>query len=248
MRRPSIPENPGVFWTFQAFDDDQSALDFNTWGVQATQLAVTNFTSDTSNQGPEAFDIPVTLTATTEGGNPSTLVASGSPVVVTATIAPQTTTTTIYLAFGDGIGESAVGDVNYVVTPELNASFVDRAPVELIIPAGETQGTVLITNTTFNDNSIFFGNSSQSQTLTVRVAETDGINLGPASGLSNTLNLTVGTPTVSLENAVGYETQTTVDVPVRLSAGLPDGGTLTYETLNGTPGNGTTGRHVRIAV
>ena len=63
----------GQFWTFQTFDDDQSSLDFNTWGVQATELPVSNFTSDNStpvaddNGTPdvEQYDIPVTLSTST---------------------------------------------------------------------------------------------------------------------------------------------------------------------------------------
>ena len=45
------PTNPGAFWTFQAFDDDQATNDFSTWGVQATSLAVTNYTADDSAGG-----------------------------------------------------------------------------------------------------------------------------------------------------------------------------------------------------
>ena len=114
------PNNLGVFWTFQSFDDDQSANDFNTWGVQATQLAVTNFTSDfTSATGPtstvnaQVYNIPVTLTASWN------VVSSG--VVVTVSIPVQSIATTIYLGFGG----TAEGNRDYIVEAGLNASFAE---------------------------------------------------------------------------------------------------------------------------
>ena len=124
------PNNPGVFWTFQGFDDDQAAIDFNTWGVQATQLAVTNFTtSNDTGVNPETFNIPVTLTDTssvlTRGGG------NGSTDLITATIPVQSTATTIFISFSNGITPdgfdffnfdptatgTAIGNIDYEVLP-----------------------------------------------------------------------------------------------------------------------------------
>ena len=135
------PSNVGVFWTFQSFDDDQSANDFNTWGVQATELAVTNFTADTSQQDAAQSSILVTFSPT-----PSFLLTPGGSRTVTVSIpAAQQTATTIYIGLaGSAIGVAETGVfneyANYEVETGLNSYFTEGAPLEVIIPAGQTIG------------------------------------------------------------------------------------------------------------
>ncbi len=168
----------------------------------------------------QVYNIPVTLTAL------SNVVSSG--VVVTVSIPVQSIATTIYLGFGG----TAEGNRDYIVEAGLNASFAEGAPVEVIIPAGQTSGTIELFG--LND----FANESATS-LTVYV---DQINLAAPTISEPTLHLTVGIPSISVENGIGYETgpQATTDVavPVRLSETLPAGASITVEyTIEpGTPG------------
>ena len=89
--------------------------------MQATELPVTNFTSDTVYQNLQNEPINVTLSES------ASLLSAGSDVTITATITPnaftQQNATTIYLGFGG----TAEGNVNYVVLPGKNASFAERS-------------------------------------------------------------------------------------------------------------------------
>ena len=226
------PSNPGVFWTFQSFDDDQSAADFNTWGVQATELPVTNFTSDTVYQNLQNEPINVTLSES------EALLTPGGDVTITATITPnaftQQNATTIYLGFSG----TAEGNVDYDVLPGKNASFASGAPVEIIIPAGNTAGDLSGSVTL---QGLGFNLENETTTLTVDV---DQVNLAPPTGTTNTVSLTSAPPTVSLETGFGVETgpgAQDVEVPVRFSTTVPAGSSVVvdYTILQGLPPTGT---------
>jgi Calx-beta domain/FG-GAP-like repeat/Carboxypeptidase regulatory-like domain len=236
------PNNPGVFWTFQGFDDDQSGIDFNTWGVQATQLAVTNFTTGSDNGvNPETFNIPVTLTDSS-----TVLTRTGGIDVVRATIPVQSTATTIFISFSNGLTQdgfdlfnfdptgtgTAIGGLDYDVFSSAanNSYFTTGAPVEFVIPAGQTTGTF--------DLEGLQGDSFSAATLQVSVEQ---VNLAPPAGATNTLPITIVNPVVSIENGVGFETGGSgfVTIPVRLSNPLPVADTVTFSTISIAAPTGT---------
>ena len=197
--------------------------------MQATQLAVTNFTTGNNNGvNPETFNFPVTLSDTSQ-----VLTPGGGGETVTATIPVQSTATTIYIGFsnGDGTG-SAIGNLDYEVVPSAanNSYFTTGAPVELVIPAGQTSGSFELFGT---------GGGIGPSTLQVNV---DQVNLAAPAGVTNKLNITIVTPIVSIENGVGFETGVNsgfVTIPVRLSNALPIAETVTYSTVTIAPVTGT---------
>lgn len=100
----------------------------------------------------------------------------------------------------------------------------------MVIPAGQTTGSFEIFGTSAGDGP---------STLEVNI---DQVNLAAPTGVTNTLNITIVTPTVSIENGVGFETGVNsgfVTIPVRLSNALPISETVTYSTVAIPPVTGT---------
>ena len=224
------PSNPGVFWTFQSFTDDQSSGDFNTWAVQATELAVTNFTSDTIAQNLATSSIPVTITATSPFFN-----ATGNDTtdIVRASIPKQSTDTTIYLDFGGsspGSGNQPEINVDYSVIPLTNAAFVTGAPVQIIIPAGQTFGTIELAADGVNSADTVYD-----KTVTVSVYE---INLAAPAVPETPLNLTLTDQLISIEDQAVIETgpgaTTQAVVTVRLSTATATPLSVQYQTEDNT--------------
>ncbi len=223
------PSNVGVFWTFQSFDDDQSANDFNTWGVQATELAVTNFTADTSQQDAAQSSILVAFSPT-----PSFLLTPGGSQTVTVSIsAAQQTATTIYIGLaGSAIGVAETGFfneyANYEVETGLNSYFTEGAPLEVIIPAGQTTGSFTLVGAN--------GSTGLPTSLTLSV---DQINLAAPAVTEPTVAVTIAAPTISIENAVAVVGSGDANVTVRLSNDLPVATTVDYVTEMDTFHTGT---------
>ena len=120
-------------------------------------------------------------------------------------IPEQSSPTTIYIGFSQGevgsVDYNAEGNVNYTINPGLNSVFTSGAPLELIIPAGQT------TSAPAGDGEATFTVkfSTGDTTLGVYVEQVNLADPVPGTqpnGINNPVTMTLATPAVSIESAV----------------------------------------------
>ena len=153
----------------------------------------------------------------------SAFAENGGSVTVTATLPyAVSTTTTIDLGFSG----SAIANQDYTITNP--GTVTGDSPVQIVIPAGQTTGSVILTGASNPHTS---GGESVNVSITT-------IN-GTAPTAPQVLNLSIANqapPTISIQDAAVVETGTpgTANVVVRLSSASTNTVTVAYTTVDGT--------------
>ena len=141
----------------------------------------------------------------------------------------MTTTTTIDLGFSG----TALANLDYTITAGVDAVVNSPGlPVQIVIPAGSTFGTITLTGAGLT--------LASNESVGVSVISVDGV--APAAPVNT--NMTIGTtgfPVISIENLTVTEPGTsTAQVTIQLSGDAPSNMTVYYETAVDTAHPGTT--------
>jgi hypothetical protein len=153
----------------------------------------------------------------------------GGTTVVTASLAATTNVpVTVNLAFTG----TATPNIDYSITEGANQPIPGTATDQIIIPAGQLSGSVVLTG--LNDNL-----NRQETTVTVGIASVTGAVLaGAPTVTANYVNANVPV-TFSIQNAVTTQGGVAA-VQVFLSRALPFQVSVNYAITNGTAVNGVT--------
>ena len=198
-------DNPtSTFWTFQ-----EVATGTNQWSVEAFKVA---FATPTVSQ-PTVTLTPLTGSLNYNGGTATVTVSLPSNA---------TATTTIDLAFAG----TAVANIDYSIAAGTNAVITAGQPVQIVIPAGQSSGTVTLTG---------LDSATQTTDLSIVVTATEINNATLSLQPSSTLSLIdSASPEITIQNQTVNDTQPlTAEVVVQLSNPVATPITLTYSTVDG---------------
>ena len=204
-------DNPtSTFWTFQ-----EVATGTNQWSVEAFKVT---FATPTVSQ-PTVTLTPLTGSLNYNGGTATVTVSLPSNA---------TATTTIDLAFAG----TAVANVDYSIAAGTNAVITAGQPVQIVIPAGQSSGTVTLTG---------LDSASQTTDLSIVVTATEINNATLSLQPSSTLSLIdSASPEITIQNQTVNDTlPLTAEVVIQLSNPVATPITLTYSTGTGTAIAGT---------
>lgn len=153
----------------------------------------------------------------------SSFTENGGSVTVTATLPYAVSTSTV---IDLGFNGSAIANQDYTITNP--GTVAGDSPVQIVIPAGQTTGSVVLTGAS---NPHTLGGESVIVSITT-------IN-GAAPTAPQVLNLSIANqapPTISIEDVAVVETGAagTANVVVSLSSASTSTVTVAYTTVNGT--------------
>ena len=236
---PSVSANSegNVVIGFSGSDATQPISSYAVYGTTST-LDVTTFSEPLLlKQGTGVY---VGNLLTPQPTSPVTSTSTGTPPVVTLSPASSsftesgtgdsdvitvrlaqavTTTTTIDLGFSG----TALANLDYTITAGVDAVVNSPGlPVQIVIPAGSTFGTITLTGAGLT--------LASNESVGVSVISVDGV--APAAPVNTSMTIgTTGFPVISIENLTVTEPGTsTAQVTIQLSGDAPSNMTVYYET------------------